>query len=573
MRKKLNSTKFIFVTGGVVSSLGKGITVSSLGAMLKARGYSVFLKKLDPYLNVDPSNMNPIQHGEVFVTNDGSETDLDLGHYERFVGIETTKNSNITSGRAYLSLLNQERMGKYLGSTVQVVPHLTNLIQDFIRIDSEEYDFVLCEIGGTVGDIESAPFLEAIRQFSKVSGDRNSAFIHVTLLPYIASTQELKTKPTQHSVKTLMSFGIEPDIIVCRTDVPLSDSEKNKISLFCNVDKSNVIEAMTLKSVYEAPLVYSLEKFDSSVLSLFGINDKSNSNYLSHWTNFMNKMNNATEKVKIAIVGKYQSFDSYKSLVEALQHACVQNDLVLELDLLFSGDVEKNTEVLSGYQAIVVPGGFGVGQTDGKLAAINFARINKIPFLGICFGMQLAVIEFCRNVLGMKNVSSKEFDENLSDENAIIDTIEEFKNSDETIAYKRSNSAFAGKMNIGASDVKITKNSLAWDLYKEDVISERHRHRFQVLIKDHSLLSERGGVFSGSSVHFKLPSIFELDRGDYKDLKNYHKNKNNIDSATGSGHPFFIGVQFHPELKSSPFKPVPLFDGLIQAAKMFDKKN
>ncbi|MBL0725584.1 MAG: CTP synthase [Alphaproteobacteria bacterium] len=545
--------KFIFVTGGVVSSLGKGIAAASLGALLKARGYKVNIKKLDPYLNVDPGTMSPTQHGEVFVTEDGAEADLDLGHYERFLEQHTTANSNVTSGKLYQSLLENERSGKYLGETVQVVPHFVNLVQEFIDRDKSKFDFTICEIGGTIGDIEGVAFLEGVRQFSRKINLKNIVFIHVTLLPYIRVAQELKTKPTQHSVKTLMSLGIEPDIILCRTEMPINKQIRKKISMFCNVEECNVINAPDLDSVYQAPTKYAENGLDTRVLSILGINSEVDKKYLLKWENFVKKMQNINKTIKIAIIGKYDTnADQYKSLVEAINHACIANNLKLDLSILSSDNIDKSNVAnkLKPFKAIVVAAGFGKTQIEGKIEAIKYIRENKIPFLGICFGMQLAVIEYFRNVLNVKNANSTEINPSVANTEAcIVGIIKKWKDEEnKDLINTKSTSQFDGKMHLGASKVTIANNSIAKEIYKSNTISERHRHRYQIIEAKQEEFAKTGGVFSGRSATLNLPEIFELQRS----------------NKYPQSHPFFIGVQYHPEFKSNPFKPHPLFTKLIE---------
>ena len=548
-------SRFIFITGGVVSSLGKGIAAASLGAALKARGYKVNIKKLDPYLNFNPGTISPMQHGEVFVTEDGVETDLDLGHYERFLQQNASTNSNTTSGKLYHNLIATERAGNYLGSTIQVVPHFVDLVRDFIGKEKSKFDFTICEIGGTVGDIEGVGFLEGVRQFARKIGSENALFIHVTLLPYIKVTKELKTKPTQHSVKTLMSFGIEPDIILCRTEVPTDKNIRKKIALFCNVEENNVIEAPDLQSIYEAPVQYAKNGLDSQVLEIFKTENKEKDlSYLCNWQNFVNKLNNAKTEIKIAIIGKYGSSpDPYKSIIEAVHHACVAHDLKLNLSIISSLDIDKDNveRKLKNFKAIILAGGFGVDRIDGKMLAIQYARENKVPFLGICFGMQLAIIEFFRNVLNIKDAHSTEINPNADRNNAVVDVIEKLKNIDGTSSLSYAQSKFDGEMNLGSSKINLKPHTLASELYRCSSIKERHRHRYQIIEIQKEKFTKNGGVLSGTSDTLNLPEIFEIQR-----LGKYSQT-----------HPFFIGVQYHPEFKSNPFKPHPLFLGLMDAAK------
>ena len=550
-------SRFIFVTGGVVSSLGKGISAASLATLLKARGYKVNIKKLDPYLNADPGKINPNQHGEVFVTEDGSETDLDLGHYERFTDQFTSIDSNITTGKLYCALLSTEQSGKYLGKTVQMVPHLVNLVKEFIKKDKDKFDFNICEIGGTVGDMEGTPFLEAIRQFSREIGIENTVFIHVTLLLYLKTSEELKTKPTQHSVKTLMSFGIEPDIILCRTEVPMSPQIRKKISLFCNVKEENVIEAPDLHTVYKAPITYAENQLDTQVLSLLNIKNKeSGFKYISHWQKFIHKIENAVEEINFLVVGKYNANrDVYRSVIESIIHSCTQEDLKPNINIISADSLseEKSQKMIKEAHAIIIPGGFGFSRINGKIDAITYARENKVPLLGICFGMQLAVIEFYRNVLNMTNANSTEIDELVKGtEDAVVDVIQDFKGKDNFDNSK----IIVGKMNLGAKEVNIKSGTIASKIYGTKKISERHRHRYQIMGFKEKEVEEKGGLFSGYSKEFNLPEIFEI--------QNDKKYVNN--------HPFFIGVQYHPEFKSRPNKPHPLFIGLTKAAVDFKNK-
>ncbi len=534
-------TRFVFITGGVVSSLGKGLTSASLGALLQARGYSVRLAKLDPYLNVDPGTMSPFQHGEVFVTEDGAETDLDFGHYERFTGVPATATDTTTTGRIYTSVLQKERKGDYLGATIQVIPHITNEIQDFIREKDGTADFVLCEIGGTVGDIESLPFLEAIRQFGNEVGRDRAIFIHVTLLPYIPAAGELKTKPTQHSVKELMSYGIRPQILLCRADRPIDEDERNKIALFCNLDKERVIPALDVSSIYEVPLTYHAEGLDDQVMDAFGIKDVPELD-LTVWKNIVKNIKEPEGEVTIAIVGKYTSLaDSYKSLNEALVHGGIANNVKVNLKFIEAEifESEHPEEHLSGANGILVPGAFGNRGAEGKIKAVQYAREKKIPYFGICFGMQMAVIEAARNLSGLKNASSSEFGDV---ELPIVGLMTEWEK--EGAKEKRgSKGDLGGTMRLGAYPCTLKEGSLVHKIYGSDSISERHRHRYEVNVNYLEQLEESGLIFSGLSPDGLLPEIVE------------HKD-----------HPWFVGVQFHPELKSKPFDPHPLFVSFIAAA-------
>jgi CTP synthase len=533
--------RYIFVTGGVVSSLGKGLTSASLASLLQLRGYKVKIRKLDPYLNVDPGTMNPFEHGEVFVTDDGAETDLDLGHYERFTDRPATKEDNITTGQIYKDIIDKERRGKYLGSTVQIIPHVTNHIKKFISNKVSKEDFVICEIGGTVGDIESLPFLEAIRQFSNEEGKNKSLFIHLTLVPYIQASGELKTKPTQHSVKELRSIGIQPDIIICRSEKIIPKEEKRKISLFCNVEPEHVIQSIDVKSIYEVPIKYDEEKLDKKILNIFGLKEKNKVN-LKIWKDIITKINSKRKKVSVAIVGKYVDLkDAYKSLDEALIHGSLSNDVDLNAQWVDSTKINKKNviKILKNYSAILIPGGFGVRGTEGKIEAIAYARKYKVPFFGICFGMQMAIIESARNILGIKKATSSEFG------NSGIHVVglmhEWIKGKD---IQKGSEKNLGGTMRLGSYKAKLKKNSLISKIYKSNLINERHRHRYEVDKNLKSKFEKRGLIFSGLSPDGSLPETIELEN-----------------------HPWFIGVQYHPEFKSRPFAPHPLFSSFIKAAK------
>ncbi len=520
--------------------MGKGLGSAALGALLQARGYRVRLCKLDPYLNVDPGTMSPFQHGEVFVTDDGAETDLDLGHYERFTGVPAKATDNTTTGRIYTSVLQRERRGDYLGATIQVIPHITNEIQDFIREKDGTADFVLCEIGGTVGDIESLPFLEAIRQFGNEVGRERAIFVHVTLLPYIPAAGELKTKPTQHSVKELMSHGIRPQILLCRADRPIDEDERNKIALFCNIDKAKVIPALDVSSIYEVPLTYHAEGLDKQVMDSFGIDDVPNLD-LSIWQNIKENIKAPEGEVTIAIVGKYTNLtDSYKSLNEALIHGGISNKTkvnlkFVEAEIFESEDPEHH---LANVNGILVPGGFGERGAEGKILAAQYAREKKIPYFGICFGMQMAVIEAARNLCGIKGASSSEFGEC---DTPIVGLMAEWET--ESGKQKGSDKDLGGTMRLGAYPCKLEKGTLAHKIYGEENISDRHRHRYEVNINYKKQLEAVGLKFSGLSPDGDLPEIVEH-----------------------TDHPWFIGVQFHPELKSKPFDPHPLFISFIEAA-------
>jgi len=533
--------RYIFVTGGVVSSLGKGLTSASLASLLQLRGYKVKIRKLDPYLNVDPGTMNPFEHGEVFVTDDGAETDLDLGHYERFTDRPATQEDNITTGQIYKNIIEKERRGEYLGSTVQIIPHVTNNIKKFISNKAPKEDFVICEIGGTVGDIESLPFLEAIRQFSNEEGKNKSLFIHLTLVPYIQASGELKTKPTQHSVKELRSIGIQPDIIICRSEKNIPKEEKRKISLFCNVEPEHVIQSIDVKSIYEVPIKYHEEKLDKKILNIFGLKEKNKAN-LKIWKDIIKKINSKRKNVSIAIVGKYVDLkDAYKSLDEALIHGSLSNDVNLDAQWVDSTKINKKnvSQVLKNYSAILIPGGFGVRGTEGKIEAIAYARKYKIPFFGICFGMQMAIIESARNMLGIKKATSSEFNNGGT---SVIGLMHEWRKG-KTI-QKGSEKNLGGTMRLGSYKAKLKKNSLISKIYKSNLINERHRHRYEVNKNLKSKLEKKGMIFSGLSPDGSLPETIELEN-----------------------HPWFIGVQFHPEFKSRPFAPHPLFSSFIEAAK------
>ena len=537
--------RYIFVTGGVVSSLGKGLSSASLAYLLQSRGFKVRIRKLDPYLNVDPGTMNPFQHGEVFVTDDGAETDLDLGHYERFSGISAKKSDNITTGQIYSDVLKKERKGKYLGKTVQVIPHVTDRIKEFIKSDIKNEDFVICEIGGTIGDIESLPFIEAIRQFSNDIGKKNTLFIHLTLVPYMRASDEIKTKPTQHSVKELRSIGIQPDIIICRSERNIPLDQRKKISLFCNVDIKNVIQTIDVKTIYEAPISFNNEKLDKQVLDYFKIKSKKSVN-LNPWKKITKIVLSPRKHINIAIIGKYVNLkDAYKSLDEALVHGGVNNNLKVNLVRIESDNL-KPTEIkkkLKNVSGILIPGGFGKRGTEGKIAAIKYARINKIPFLGICFGMQMAIIEFARNVLNIKTASSSELNSKCT---PVVGLIHEWKKDGKTI--RGTNKDLGGTMRLGLYKAELLNNSLIKSIYKTKSIKERHRHRYEVNTNFKKHFEKKGLIFSGNSPDKNLPEIIEL-----------------------KNHPWFIGVQFHPEFKSRPLSPHPLFSSFIKAAKNHKK--
>ncbi len=533
--------RYIFVTGGVVSSLGKGLSSASLGYLLKSQGFKVRIRKMDPYLNVDPGTMSPFQHGEVFVTDDGAETDLDLGHYERFIDISSKKSDNITTGRIYSDIIKKERKGGYLGKTVQVIPHVTDRIKEFIKKDITNEDFVICEIGGTVGDIESLPFLEAIRQFSNENGKLKSLFIHLTLVPFMKSSDEIKTKPTQHSVKELRSIGIQPDIVICRSEQSIPIDQKRKISLFCNVQIENVIETVDVKTIYEAPISFFNQKLDKQVLKYFKLKSKRKPN-LKPWKKITNTVLNTRKTVNIAIIGKYVNLkDAYKSLDEALTHGGIQNKVKINLiriesDKLKSNNIRKKLKNVSG---ILIPGGFGKRGTEGKIACIKYAREKKIPFLGICFGMQMAIIEFARNVLKIKNAGSTELDKRIY---PVIGLINEW--SKDGLIIKGTDRNLGGTMRLGIYEALLKNNSAIKKIYKSSKIKERHRHRYEVNNNLREKFEKNGLIFSGMSPDNKLPEIIELN-----------------------SHPWFIGVQFHPEFKSRPLDPHPLFSSFIKASK------
>lgn len=533
--------RYVFITGGVVSSLGKGLASAALGSLLQTRGYTVRLRKLDPYLNVDPGTMSPYQHGEVFVTDDGAETDLDLGHYERFTGRPATRQDNITTGRIYQDILAKERRGDYLGATIQVIPHVTNAIKDFIRDGNDGYDFVLVEIGGTVGDIESLPFLEAIRQFGNELPRNHAIYIHLTLMPYIPSAGELKTKPTQHSVKELLSIGIQPDILLCRTDRPIPKEERRKLSLFCNVRETAVIEARDVDNIYAVPEAYSAEGLDTEVLAAFGL-DPSKRPDLARWQLINERIRNPEGQVTIAIVGKYTGMkDAYKSLIEALSHGGIANKVKVNLDWIESEVFEREDPApfLEHVDGILVPGGFGQRGAEGKIRAAQFARERHVPYFGICFGMQMAVIEAVRNLIGIAEANSTEFGQTPE---PVVGLMTEWLKGNE-LQKRAEGGDLGGTMRLGAYPAKVARGSKVADIYGATEISERHRHRYEVNTAYKDRLEQQGMRFCGMSPDGILPEIIE-----YAD------------------HPWFIGVQFHPELKSRPFEPHPLFASFIGAA-------
>ncbi len=539
--------RFIFITGGVVSSLGKGLASAALGSLLQARGYSVRLRKLDPYLNVDPGTMSPFEHGEVFVTDDGAETDLDLGHYERFTGVAARKTDSVSSGRIYSNVLEKERRGDYLGKTIQVIPHVTNEIKDFIAIGEDEVDFMLCEIGGTVGDIEGLPFFEAIRQFSQDKPRGQCIFMHLTLLPYIKASGELKTKPTQHSVKELRSIGLAPDILVCRSEGPIPTKEREKLALFCNVRPDSVIAAQDLSTIYDAPLAYHREGLDQAVLDAFQISPAPKPD-LAKWEDVSDRIHNAEGEIKVAIVGKYtQLEDAYKSIAEALTHGGMANRVKVKVEWVDAEvfDTEDAAPHLEGFHAILVPGGFGERGTEGKIKAAQYAREHKVPYLGICLGMQMAVIEAARNAAGITEAGSEEFDHEAGKKRfePVVYHLKEWVQGNHKVERKVGDDK-GGTMRLGAYNAVLAEGSKVAEVYGGTQIEERHRHRYEVDIKYRDKLEKAGLNFSGMSPDGRLPEIVEW-----------------------SDHPWFIGVQYHPELKSKPFDPHPLFREFVRAAK------
>ena len=534
-------TRFIFITGGVVSSLGKGISAAALGALLEARGFRVRLRKLDPYLNVDPGTMSPYQHGEVFVTDDGAETDLDLGHYERYVGVAARKSDSVTTGRIYSTVIGRERRGEYLGATVQVIPHVTDAIKEFIQADLDGEDFVLCEIGGTVGDIESLPFLEAIRQLGNELGRERVMYVHLTLVPWINSAGELKTKPTQHSAKELLGLGIQPDILLCRCDRPIPEGARKKIALFCNLRESRVIPALDVDTIYAVPGAYHAEGFDREVCDHFGMAAPEPD--LSRWHNIVTGIRKPEGQVSIAIVGKYTHLpDSYKSLAEAMAHGGIANNVRVKIDWIDSEVFEAEHEALrqlEGVHGILVPGGFGERGTEGKIEAARFARERSVPYFGICFGMQMAVIEAARHLAKLPGAGSTEFG---ACEHPVIGLMTEWVRGNE-VEQRSANGDLGGTMRLGAYEAVLDPESRVAEIYGADRISERHRHRYEVNVAYRDTLEAAGLHFSGNSPDGLLPEIVEIP-----------------------DHPWFIGVQFHPELKSRPFEPHPLFKSFVKAA-------
>jgi CTP synthase len=533
-------TRFIFITGGVVSSLGKGLASAALGALLQARGFKVRLRKLDPYINVDPGTMSPYQHGEVYVTDDGAETDLDLGHYERFTGVSARQTDNVTTGRIYSNVIAKERRGDYLGATIQVIPHITDALKEFVTSDLTDEDFVLCEIGGTVGDIEGLPFFEAIRQLRNELGRDRTMYLHLTLLPYIPAAGELKTKPTQHSVKELLNVGIQPDMLLCRADRTIPEAERRKIALFCNVRQDAVIPALDVGTIYEVPLSYHYEGLDEQVCVHFGL--KTDEPDLSRWREIVERVTKPEGEVTIAVVGKYTGLlDAYKSLSEALTHGGIANHVRVNLNWIDSEIFEREDVVqyLEGVNGILVPGGFGERGAEGKIAAARFARERDIPYFGICFGMQMAVLEAARNVVGIETAGSTEFG---PCEDQIVGLMTEWMRDDH-LEQREADGDMGGTMRLGAYDAQLTRGSRIHEIYGSDAISERHRHRYEVNTNYREVLEAAGVIFSGMSPDGLLPEIVEIP-----------------------SHPWYVGVQFHPELKSKPFHPHPLFTSFIAAA-------
>ncbi|MBR9825401.1 MAG: CTP synthase [Alphaproteobacteria bacterium] len=533
--------RYIFITGGVVSSLGKGLASAAMGALLQARGYKVRLRKLDPYLNVDPGTMSPYQHGECYVTDDGAEADLDLGHYERFTGVPASQSDNITTGRIYQRIIERERRGDYLGATVQVIPHVTDQIKQFVLSDAGDVDFVLCEIGGTVGDIEGLPFFEAIRQLGQELGRENAVFVHVTLLPFIKAAGEMKTKPTQHSVKELRSIGIQPDILLCRCEIPINPGDKRKIGQFCNVPESAVIEGRDAASLYDVPLEYHRQGLDREVLRCFGLEDAPEPD-LSRWEGISKTIAEPDGEVTIGIVGKYVGLlDAYKSLIEALHHGGIANGVKVNLKWLDSEQFEQEDpyEPLEDVHAVLVPGGFGERGAEGKIAAVKFARERKVPFFGICYGMQMAVLDAARNLAGVETAVSSEFG---VDGEPVVGLLTEWTRGNE-VETRRMDGDMGGTMRLGAYPAVLKDGSRIREIYGAAHIEERHRHRYEVNIAYRDQLEEAGLKFTGLSPDGILPEIVEIE-----------------------DHPWFIGVQFHPELKSRPFEPHPLFSSFIAAA-------
>lgn len=534
-------SKFIFITGGVASSLGKGVASAALGALLQARGYRVRLRKFDPYLNIDPGTMSPYQHGEVFVTDDGAETDLDLGHYERYLNQSGSKSDSVTTGRIYETVLQRERKGLYLGATVQVIPHVTDMIKEFIQADLDDEDFLLCEIGGTVGDIESLPFIEAIRQLRHELGYEQTMFVHLTLVPYISAAGELKTKPTQHSVKDLLSSGIQPDMLLCRSDRPIPADAQRKIALFCNIREERVIQAIDVDTTYATPLTYNAEGFDTEVLKHFGLADETPPD-LSIWREIVERVRQPEGVVRIGVVGKYTVLkDAYKSLIEALNHGGIANNVKVECVWIEAEAFEQSGDnsQLEDVHGILVPGGFGVRGAEGKILAAKFAREEKLPYFGICFGMQMAVIEMARSVVGWEDAGSTEFGPTMR---PVVGLMTEWKRGGE-VELRDNDSDLGGTMRLGAYPASLKEGSRVAEAYGETLVHERHRHRYEINIAYRDEIEAAGMIFSGLSPDGRLPEIVELP-----------------------DHPWFIGVQFHPELKSRPMEPHPLFRSFIAAA-------
>ena len=537
-------TRYIFVTGGVVSSLGKGISAATIGALLQARGYKIRIRKLDPYLNIDPGTMSPYQHGEVYVTDDGAETDLDFGHYERFLGIKLSASDTISGGKIYWDVLNRERRGDYLGATVQMIPHVTDRIKDYIRKDIGDEDFVICEIGGTVGDIEGLIFLEAIRQLANEVGRRNSMFVHLTLIPYIEAAHELKTKPSQHSVKALLEKGIQADLLLCRSSHPISESDRAKLALFCNLNPKNVIPALDLESIYKVPMAYHKEQVAERILEYFGLAETAKAPDLSQWQQLEDYLDANKREIDIAVIGKYfEVADAYKSLNEAIFHAGIACNVKVNIRRIDSVKLEdankaEKDHLFEGVKGILVPGGFGRRGIMGKIIAIKYAREHNIPFFGICLGMQLAVIEFCRDVLGIQDADSAEFAEECT---PVIYLMQKWEKDGKT-QTRTKDSNKGGTLRLGAYPCILGAKTLARKIYGTDKISERHRHRFEMNIEYEKRLKEKGMIISGKSPDGILPEIIEIP-----------------------SHPFFIGVQFHPEFQSTPFKAHPIFKAFIKA--------
>ncbi|HBK92809.1 MAG TPA: CTP synthetase [Parvularcula sp.] len=533
--------RYIFITGGVVSSLGKGVAAAALGALLQARGFRVRLRKLDPYLNVDPGTMSPYQHGEVFVTDDGGETDLDLGHYERFTGVSASRADNITTGRIYQTIIERERRGDYLGATVQVIPHVTDAIKAFITAPAGDADFVICEIGGTVGDIEGLPFFEAIRQLGNELPRGEAVYVHLTLMPYIPSAGELKTKPTQHSVRELREIGIQPHVLLVRADRPIPEGERRKIALFCNVRPSAVVQALDCRTIYEVPLAYHAERFDDEVLAAFGLSSPPPE--LARWTDVVTRITRPDGETRIAVVGKYTEMkDAYKSLIEAINHGGIANNVRAEIKWIDSAIFEKEEAAVSALEdvhGILVPGGFGERGAEGKIKAVTFARERRVPYFGICFGMQMAVIEAARSLLGEREATSSEFGPGGK---PIVGLMTEWRRGNET-ERRAAGGDLGGSMRVGAYPALLKAGSRVAEIYGAREISERHRHRFEVDMTWAERLAGAGVMFSGTSPDGALPEIMEIP-----------------------DHPWFVGVQFHPELKSRPFDPHPLFASFIRAA-------